>query len=134
MKLSLDGISESRSTNISLDVYCVKINECKSVYPIRIIRPLSKLSVNYMSQFQKVLDEIQLTDTELTHVIADNPKRAFVRNSLCHGARFACEYCYAQGIEIWVNPPFSGMETLITFTVYPQNTYTQYVLAWLSVC
>ena len=57
-----------------------------------------------MSQFQKVLDDIQLTDTELTHVIADNPKRAFVRNSLCHGARFACEYCYAQGIALNKTP------------------------------
>ena len=100
LKLSLDGISESRSTNISLDVYSAKINACKNVYPIRIIRPLSKLSVNYLDNLHKVLDEITTNSCELSHVIADNPKRAFMRNSLCHGARYACEYCFANGVSL----------------------------------
>ena len=71
LKLSLDGVSESRSTNISLDVYSVKINDCKSVFPIRIIRPLCKFSVDYMSNFEKVLMEIDQNNCQLTHVIAD---------------------------------------------------------------
>ena len=100
VKLSLDGISESRSTNISLDVYSMKFNACHSVYPITIIRPLCKLSVNYYQQFKKVLEHITNNNCELSHVIADNPKHAFIRNSLCHGAKYACEYCFANGISL----------------------------------
>ena len=100
VKLSLDGISESQSTNISLDVYSIKINDCQCVYPVRIIRPLNKLSVDYMGNFKKVLDELNENGLILSHVIADNPKRAFVRNSLSHGAKFACEYCFSNGISL----------------------------------
>ena len=104
VKLSLDGVSESRSTNVSLDVYSLKLNECQTVYPLRIIRPLCKLSVNYMDNFKAVLTEIDLNDCQLSHVIADNPKRAFVRNSLSHGSKYACEYCFAQGLPLSKTP------------------------------
>ena len=70
IKLSLDGVSESRSTNISLDVYSIKLNECQTVYPLRIIRPLCKLSVNQVEHFEKVLTDIDHNQCKLTHVIA----------------------------------------------------------------
>ena len=100
VKLSLDGISESRSTNISLDVCSAKINTCQTVYPLRIIRPLSKLSVNYSDHLKTVLNDLDSNNCTLSQVVADNPKRAFVRNSLSHGARYACEYCFANGIPL----------------------------------
>ena len=100
MKLSLDGVSESRSTLISLDVYSAKLQDCNTVYPMRIIRPLCKNSVNYHEQLHKVLSEIDQNQYKLTHVVADNPKRAFLRNSLCHGAKYACEYCFANGTRL----------------------------------
>ena len=104
VKLSLDGVSESRSSNISLDVYSAKFNNCKTVYPVRIIHPLCKLSVNYLENLTEVLTDVQTNNCLLTHVIADNPKRAFLRNSLSHGARFACEYCIAQGVALRETP------------------------------
>ena len=97
IKLSLDGVSECRSTSTSLDVYSVKMHECHNIYPLRIIRPLTKHYVDNQSQLKKVLNDINMNDSILTHVIADNPKRSFLRNSQCHGARYSCEYCFTQG-------------------------------------
>ena len=57
-----------------------------------------------MDNFKAVLTEIDSNDCQLSHVIADNPKRAFVRNSLSHGAKYACEYCFAQGLPLSKTP------------------------------
>ena len=56
--------------------------------------------MNYLEHLEKVLADLDKNTCTLTHVIADNPKRAFLRNSLSHGARYPCEYCSAQGISL----------------------------------
>ena len=33
----------------------------------------------------------------ITDFIADNPKRAFARNSVAHAGKYACEYCFGKG-------------------------------------
>ena len=100
MKLSLDGVTESRSSTVSLEVYSAKLQDCHCVYPLRIIRPLTKTSVQFRDELNKVLTDIEQNDYDLTHIIADNPKRAFLRNGLCHGAKYACEYCYQTGSRL----------------------------------
>ena len=55
-------------------------------------------SILQQDHFRSVLDDFQVNEMVITNFIADNPKRLFVRNSLCHSSRYACEYCEAHGI------------------------------------
>ena len=34
----------------------------------------------------------------ITEFIADNPKRSFARMAMSHSSKYACEYCYSQGV------------------------------------
>ena len=100
IKLSLDGVSETKSTTTSLDVYSIKFEGCRDVYPIKIVRPLQKGFVNNEEQLNQVLGAILLADLLLYAVIGDNPKRSFLKFSLQHSARFSCEYCFESGSSL----------------------------------
>lgn len=97
--LSMDGVSESKSTTISLDVYSLKFEGCRDIYPLKIIRPLQKGFVNFHEQFISVLNAVIAAELVIQALIADNPKRAFLRYSLQHSAKCACEYCFESGIS-----------------------------------
>ena len=97
--LSLDGVSESKSTSISLDVYSIKFEGCRDVFPFKIIRPLTKETIDLQEQFSLVLQSLASHNLIILALIGDNPKRAFFRNSLQHSARNACEYCFENGIS-----------------------------------
>ena len=97
VQLSLDGVSESKSTSISLDVYSVKFEGCRDIFPIRIIRPLSKHPIDQQEQLSLVISDVLRNNLEISDFIADNPKRSFLRLALQHSAKFACEYCFACG-------------------------------------
>ena len=98
--LSLDGVSESKSSNISLDVYSIKFKGCREVYPIKIIRPINKYPVDQQGQFSYVLRDLLDNDLEIMFVVADNPKRSFLRFAMQHSAKFACEYCFSCGVSM----------------------------------
>lgn len=99
-QLSLDGVSETKSTTISLDVYSLKFNGCRDIYPIKIIRPIHKGLVNDKEQFSLVLNAMLEKNLELREIVADNPKRSFMRDSMQHSAYHGCEYCF-QGGELF---------------------------------
>ena len=96
---SLDGVSETKSTTTSLDVYTIKFKGCRDIYPVKIVRPLNKFDVNHQYQFSSVLSALLDQNFELLFLVADNPKRAFLRFALQHSARFACEYCFESGVS-----------------------------------
>lgn len=97
--LSLDGVSETKSTTTSLDVYSLKFDGCRDVYPLKIIRPLSKHPIDHRKILELVLNPvISHPKLILKNFIADNPKRAFLRNSLQHSGRYSCEYCFESGV------------------------------------
>lgn len=98
MFLSLDGVSETKSTSISLEVYTIKFDGCRDVYPVKILRPIKKEAVNHHEHFRTVLDAISEENLIIKCVVADNPKRAFMRDSLQHSAKFAYEYCFECGV------------------------------------
>lgn len=98
MQLSLDGVAESKSTSISIDVYSLKFKECKDIFPVKIIRPINKYPVDHQEQLSLVLDDLTENDLELDSFVADNPKRAFLRNSVQFCGKFGCEYCFQQGV------------------------------------
>lgn len=52
-----------------------------------------------MEHFNQVLHNVMAINLIIQAFIADNPMRSFLRNSLQHSAKFACEYCFECGIS-----------------------------------
>ena len=111
VQLSLDGVAETKSTTITLEVFSIKFEGCRDVYPIKIVRPISKDAVDNKEQFNTVLNSVLLADLILSTVVGDNPKRAFLRNSFQHSGKFGCEYCFESGV------PFSQTTTEDPFLI-----------------
>ena len=101
--LSLDGVQESKSSSLSADIYTVSFHGCKTVYPLRIIRPINKYKVNQEMYLRYIISDINLNNVTIKTAVMDNPKRAFVRFALSHGASYACEYCESKA-EYVVTP------------------------------
>ena len=97
--ISLDGVSETKSTTTSLDVYSSKLRNCRSKYPHRIVRPLQKFKVDNGHEFSTFLNDLISNDCEVTDFVGDNPKRSFARESLNHASYYACEYCNAKAVQ-----------------------------------
>ena len=90
---SLDGVQESKSSSASLDIYCLKFQHCRNVYPIRIVRPNEKFKYDEQPVIQNVVSDINEAEITLDHAVFDNPKRSVVKNVKSHAARHPCEYC-----------------------------------------
>ena len=99
INLSLDGVAESKSSNVSLDVYSLKFEGCRDIFPIKIIRPLTKHQIDLQGQFKLVLNSLASFNLIIQALVGDNPKRSFFRNSYQHSAKNACEYCFASGVS-----------------------------------
>ena len=89
LDFSLDGVQECKSSSLSADVYTVSFKNCRTVYPIRIIRPINKFKINDQEQLREVLNDINTNNCILNSVIADNLKRAIIRCALSFGASYA---------------------------------------------
>ena len=104
LQISLDGVSESKSTSVSLDVYSVKMRNCKAIYPLRILRPLAKYrGLDNQEQLRIVLEDVSKHHKHVRHFLADNQKRSMVKNSLGHASWHPCEYCFARGVPLTTN-------------------------------
>ena len=103
LQLSNDGVSESLSTSISLDVFSIKFEKCRKVYPVRIVRPLKKASIDQKMQLFHVLNDLTRNNCKVTHFIGDNPKRANAKGCLCFSSWYPCEYCFSKGTKITKN-------------------------------
>ena len=95
--MSLDGVSESKSSTVSLDVYTTRFRNCRVIYPNRVVRPLGRFKVNNLEHLKHVLDDYEKNYCLLKKFIGDNPKRSFVKSTLSHSSNFPCEYCFAKG-------------------------------------
>lgn len=99
IQLSLDGVAETKSTAVSMDVYSIKFNGCRDVFPIKIIRPICKNQLDLQEQFSLVLNSLTSFNLIIQALVGDNPKRSFFRNSMQHSARHGCEYCFKSGVS-----------------------------------
>ena len=100
IQLSLDGVQEAKSSNSTTDAYSIKFDKCRNVYHLLLIKPHNREKYNEQKLLQTVFGDINSCDTiVIDDVICDNPKRAIVRNALCHSSRFACEYCESAGVS-----------------------------------
>ena len=89
----MDGILESKSSLNSLDVYSLKFNHCRNIYPIRLIKPCEKYKYDEQEELSHVLNDINDNGLIIDCAVFDNPKRSNMRCAKCASAKFACEYC-----------------------------------------
>ena len=116
MQASLDGVSESKSTSVSLDVFSVKMKNCKCIYPVRICRPLGKYrGLDNQQQLRIFLDDVTSTDKHICQFLADNQKRSVALNSLGHASWHPCEYCFARGVPLKTKTADGKKRTKITW-------------------
>lgn len=98
-QLSLDGVQESRSTSVSLDVYSVQVGNCRDIYPLKIVRPVNKFNLSYKPQLESLLKNLNEWKVAIDAFIADNLKRSNIREFLNHASNFACEYCTSKAVQ-----------------------------------
>ena len=110
LQVSCDGMSESKSTTVSMDVYSSKLPNCKAIFPHRIVRPLRKFPIDNNFQLSCFLNDILENDGNIKQFIADNLKRANAKNVLNHASNFPCEYCFCKGVKF--KPNSSASEKL----------------------
>ncbi len=108
--VSIDGVPESKSSGLSIEVLSIRFMGCKNVYTIGILQPSRKGMQNKDSVTMKhFLDELEKSDFEVRFVIADAPKRSSLRGLKSHAANFSCPYCHACKVD----------------GHYPSNTFRQ---------
>ena len=103
MQLSCDGIQETLSTTVSLDVYSIKFSGCQKIYPLRIIKPIQKNSIDHIQQLKHVVEDIYTNNYIVSQFIGDQPKRSNARQCLCFSSWYPCEYCFAKGTKVVTN-------------------------------
>ena len=100
LQLSCDGVSESRSSTVSIDVYSLCFKKCRTIYPYKLIRPLNNNKIDSKKQLSDVLRDILANEYLIKQYIGDNPKRSDAKDCKCHSGWYACEYCFAKGIKV----------------------------------
>ena len=91
--MSLDGVQESKSSTASIDVYSIKFNGCRNIYPIRLVRTCGRFKYNEQEELRKVLEDINNNGVIIDCAVFDNLKRSTCRCAKNHSARHGCEYC-----------------------------------------
>lgn len=125
MQVSCDGMSESKSTSVSLDVYSSRMKNCQVIYPYRIVRPLGKNVVDNKEQFSKFLEDIQDNGGKIEQYIADNLKRATGKCCLNHSASFPCEYCFSKGVRLVAKDDKNSPKKQLALIKQKLNTVAQ---------
>ena len=100
IQLSCDGIQENKSNSISIDAYSLKFKKCKSIYPHKLVRPLSKQACDHNRHLNEVIKDINDNLCRILQFVGDNPKRAFAKAFKNHASWYACDYCFSKGVKI----------------------------------
>lgn len=95
--MSVDGVTETKSTSTSIDVYSSRFKKCRTIYPFQIVRPLGKFRVDNQEYLDNFLTNLCSHDCEILAFIGDNYKRSDARHAKCHSSYYPCEYCEAKG-------------------------------------
>ncbi len=95
--LSLDGVPESKSGGVSIDVLSIKYENCRNVFTVAIMQPARKgLGLTEEIVLEPVLSRLAETHLSVRRIIADAPKRANLRGLKQHSSKFGCPYCKAK--------------------------------------
>ena len=97
VQASLDGVAECKSNLVSLDVYSIRFDQCHTIYPLQILRPLGKYRVDQQLYLDNFLTDLCSNGCKIDAFVGDNLKRAIARLCKTHASYFPCEYCEAKG-------------------------------------
>ena len=92
----IDGVQESRSTNISLQICHLALLDCHR-HPVPVVISRSKLSTKYVEPIvilEMVVKQIRDLGHKLYLIVADKPMRACILQQKQQGSPFPCEYCW----------------------------------------
>ena len=101
--LSLDGVHESKSSNVSLDVYTSRFHQCRTIYVHQIVRPLPRFKIDNQKYLRNFLNQIRDTQCLIKCIIGDSPKRSFIKGVKGHSSYHPCEYCFQKGVLFHVS-------------------------------
>ena len=94
---SLDGVPESRSSGLSIDLLSIRFINCRNIYTFAILQPSRKRLGNKDAiVLQPFLEELKESGLTLRYFIADAPKRASLQGLKSHSANHGCPYCLAR--------------------------------------
>lgn len=94
--LSVDGIPESKSGGVSLDIVTMRFIDCSNVYPLAIMKPgKTAVRVKESIVLDRPVQEIAQAGVEVRAWVADAPKRASIKGSLSHAGTYPCDVCFA---------------------------------------
>ena len=102
LQISCDGMSESKSSSVSLDVYSSKYKSCKAIFPHKIVKPLKKAIVDPLKQFSDFIEDLISNEMTIDEYVADNLKRATGKNCLNRASNFPCEYCFSKAVRFTI--------------------------------
>ena len=92
ININIDGIQESKSGGFSMDAYSMQLNQCRTVFPIKLVKPAKRFKYDEQSHINDTITDIT-TQFNIKNAIFDNPKRSIARCALNHASTYACEYC-----------------------------------------
>lgn len=75
------------------------MKNCRTIYPLKIVRPLNKHKLDYKPLLLAILNSLHENGCPLFAFIADNPKRAIIREALNHASNYGCEYCNSKAVQ-----------------------------------
>lgn len=113
LQLSCDGVSETKSTSNSIDVYSVCFAKCKNIYPHKLVRPIGKYKVDARKCLGEVIDDIRDNNYTISQFIGDKPKRSQAKDCKCSSAWYACEYYFAKGTKIEISQNSQAKKKLL---------------------
>ena len=103
VQLSLDGVLESKSSLNSIDVYSVTFNQCRTIYPIRIIKPCERYKYDEQAQLKSVLEDLNSNGVTIDCAVGDAPKQSTLLCIKGHSAKFPCQYCESSAVPFYTN-------------------------------
>ncbi len=97
---SIDGVPETISGGVSIDVLSVHFVGCRNVYIVAILRPKRKgMALSDSIILERFLQDISRSDLAPRYCIADAPKRAKLQGFISHSGKQSCQYCFASKLH-----------------------------------
>ena len=78
-------------------MYSLRFAQCRTVYPLQIVRPIGKFRVDAQAFLDQFLTDVCLNQCIIDCFVGDSLKRSTARASKGHSTYFPCEYCKSRG-------------------------------------
>ena len=114
----MDGVLESKSSINGLDTYSIKFNQCRNIYPTRLIKPSERFRYDEQEHIKDVLDDLNDNDVVIDCCVLENPKRGVMKCMKTAAAKNGCDYC--KNCAVSFENPKTGRKQI----TWPSSTMT----------